>query len=230
MAPKIRMSRLRRRLLRHHLSLLALCSCGVALLYCTRPYKDVVTRASFATAYPALLLLTITLLIGPLNLLRRRPNPVSSDLRRDLGIWAGILSVVHAAIGQFVHLRGRPWLYYIYGPTDRHHSFPIRHDVFGISNSTGLFAVLIIVLLLATSNDFSLRALKRAKWKSLQRWSYVAFVLVGIHTFGYQVGIEKQDWRFVSLGVVAVVVATAFQLLGVSKVRAAAVNADSLKS
>jgi sulfoxide reductase heme-binding subunit YedZ len=137
---------------------------------------------------------------------------------------------MHAAIGQFVHLRGRPWLYYIYGPTDRHHWFPIRHDVFGISNSTGLLAVLIIVLLLATSNDFSLRALKRARWKSLQRWSYVAFVLVGIHTLGYQVGIEKQDWRFVSLGVVAIAVATTFQLLGVNKVRSAAVNADSLKS
>jgi sulfoxide reductase heme-binding subunit YedZ len=39
-----------------------------------------------ATAYVSLALLAATLVTGPINLLRRRPNPVSTDLRRDLGI------------------------------------------------------------------------------------------------------------------------------------------------
>ncbi|HUA92801.1 MAG TPA: hypothetical protein VL991_09555 [Terracidiphilus sp.] len=121
-----------RRLLSHHLPIAGSVCVTVAALYFTRPYKDILTRASFATAYPAIALLAATLLLGPLNLLRRRPNPISSDLRRDFGIWAGILGILHAAVGQFVHLRGRPWLYYVYGPTEHHHRFPIRHDLFGL--------------------------------------------------------------------------------------------------
>jgi sulfoxide reductase heme-binding subunit YedZ len=128
---------------------------------------------------------------------------------------------VHAAIGQCVHLRGRPWLYYRYGPTEHHHAFPIRHDVFGVSNYTGLLATVTIMLLFATSNDISLRALKAAKWKSLQRWNYAVPVLVAVHTFGYQLGIEKPDWRFVCLAIASIVVALTFQLLGLVRVRSA---------
>ncbi len=53
------------------------------LLYVTRPYKDVITKISFATAYPALVFLAVTLLIGPWNVLREKRNPLSGDLRRD---------------------------------------------------------------------------------------------------------------------------------------------------
>lgn len=224
MSPSIWMNRFRRRILQHHLPLIAFSGGSVAALYFTRPYRDWVSRVSFATAYPALILLTATLMIGPWNLLRRCRNPVSSDLRRDLGIWAGLLSVLHATVGQFVHLRGRPWLYYVYGPTEHHHVIPVRHDVFGLSNFTGLFATFTILMLLATSNDFSMRALKPARWKTLQRWSYAAFVLVAIHTFGYQMGIEKQDWRFVALVALSVAVAITFQLLGIVRARSAAVK------
>jgi methionine sulfoxide reductase heme-binding subunit len=127
-------SRLRPRLLRHHLPVFVLSVVSVAALYFTRPYPDVISRASFATAYPALALLAATLLVGPWNVLRRTANPVSSDLRRDMGIWAGILGVVHAGVGQCVHLRGRPWLYYVYGPAEHHHG--MRHDLFGLANYT----------------------------------------------------------------------------------------------
>jgi hypothetical protein len=121
---------------RHYLPLVALSTAAITLLYVTRPYKDVVTRLSFATAYPALVLLTATLFIGPINLLLRRRNPVSSDLRRDIGILAGMAGTLHAAVGQCVHLRGRPWLYYVYGSQEKH--LGLRHDLFGFANDTGL--------------------------------------------------------------------------------------------
>src|SRR5260370_10466154 len=140
----IQTRRMRRRLLRHHLPLLLFSAASVTALYATREYKDVITRASFATAYPALALLAATLLIGPWNLLRKRTNPISSDLRRDIGIWAATLGIAHTVIGQFVPLRGRPWLYYIYGPQEHHHAFPIRHDLFGLANYTGAFSVLLL--------------------------------------------------------------------------------------
>ena len=183
----------------------------MAILYQTRPYPDVLSRASFATAYPALVLLSITLLIGPWNLLIRRPNPVSSDLRRDIGIWAGLLGILHAGVGQFVHLRGRPWLYYVYGPTEHHHG--IRHDLFGLANYTGALGTLLLIMLLATSNDLSLRRFGTRTWKQLQRWNYAIFVFVAVHSFAFQ-GVETQKLHWVLTVAACVFVALAMQIAG----------------
>lgn len=99
---------------------------GVALfweLFSIR--RDVISRLSIATAYPALFLAAAAMLVGPWNVLHGRRNPVSFDLRRDMGIWAGIMALLHTSIGINVHLRGRPWLYFI----DEHHN--VRHDLWG---------------------------------------------------------------------------------------------------
>lgn len=212
--------RLRRRLIQHHLPLLAICAGAVACIYATRPYKDVWMKASFATAYPALILLVATLAIGPLNVLLRRRNPVSVDLRRDVGIWAGILAVAHTAIGQNVHLRGRPWLYYVYQHWSRH-ALPVRHDVFGMSNYSGALCTLLVTLLLATSNDYSLRKLGAVEWKKLQRWNYAAFALLAIHALGYEEGIEHQKLPWVALTVAGLGMALVLQLCGFAMRRSA---------
>jgi sulfoxide reductase heme-binding subunit YedZ len=182
-----------RRLLKHHAVLGAATCAALAALYWTRPYPDAISRASFATAYPALALLAATLLLGPWRVWRGVSNPVSNDLRRDVGIWAGSVSVAHAVVGQCVHLRGRPWLYYVYGPAEHHRG--MRHDLFGLANYTGLLGTLVVIALLATSNDFSLRRLGAVQWKKLQRWNYAVFALVAVHAFAFQ-GVEKQkaDW------------------------------------
>lgn len=211
--------RLRRRLLLHHLPLLTLSAISVAALYFTRPYKDVVMKVSFATAYPALILLVATLAIGPFNIFARRRNPVSMDFRRDLGIWAGILAIVHTVIGQNVHLRGRPWLYYVY-ERGSHHVFPIRHDVFGLANYTGLFCTLVVLLLLATSNDYSLRRLGTRSWKKLQRWNYAAFALLAIHALAYEEGIEHQKLPFLATTLAALALTLVLQLCGFGQRRA----------
>lgn len=209
-APRWR-GRLLPRVWRHHLPLLLLSFASIATLYQTRPYPDVLSRASFATAYTALVLLAATLLIGPWNLLRRNANPVSSDLRRDLGIWAGIIGILHAAAGQFVHLRGRPWLYYIYGPNEPHHG--MRHDLFGLANYTGALGALLLVALLATSNDLSLRRFGTRKWKQLQRWNYAAFALVAVHSFAFQ-GVETQKVQWVVTVAICVAAALGLQIAG----------------
>lgn len=209
---QIREERLRARIYRHHLPLFVASSIAVAALYCTRPYKDVLTKLSFSTAYPALALLVLTLLIGPWNLLRRNKNPVSSDLRRDIGIWAGGLGLIHAVVGQNVHLRGRPWLYYVY----EHHAHGpsgLRHDLFGFNNYTGLLGTLILIALLATSNDWSLRRLGTPQWKQLQRWNYVCFALSAAHAIGYQV-MEKQKIAFEVAAVSCIAIAIVLQAVG----------------
>lgn len=207
----------------HHLPLLVLSAGVVACIYVTRPYSDVVMKLSFATAYPALMLLAATLAVGPLHVLLRRRTPVSVDLRRDLGIWAGILAVAHTAIGQNVHLRGRPWLYYVYQHRERH-LLPIRHDVFGLANYTGAFCTLLVLLLLATSNDYSLRRLGAAQWKKLQRWNYAAFALLALHALAYEEGIEHQKLPWLATSVAGLGAALALQLCGFVLRRSAAVD------
>jgi methionine sulfoxide reductase heme-binding subunit len=213
-----RRGRLRQRLLRHHLPLLVVTGACTALLYFTRPYADVLSRASFATAYPALVLLAATLTVGPWKLMRVQANPVSNDLRRDLGIWAGVLGILHTAVGQCVHLRGRPWLYYIYGPTEHHHGLRTRHDLFGFANYTGAMGVVILAALFVMSNDYSLGALGAKRWKSLQRWNYAIAALSVMHAFAYQ-GIEKQRPWFVGAVAASTVVALAFQIAGIMQRR-----------
>lgn len=212
----LRKTRLQKRILRHHLALMFLSAGSAVALYVTRPYPDVLTRLSFSTAYPAIVLLGFTLVTGPWNVLLRRANPVSSDLRRDTGIWAGILGIIHTAVGQCVHLRGRPWLYYVYGPQEHHHG--PRHDVFGYANYAGAISVLLLAGLLATSNDYSLRRFGTPQWKSLQRWNYAVFALAAAHAIGYLV-IEKQKLPFdMTIGVV-IAITLAMQSAGFAKRR-----------
>ncbi|HVW73083.1 MAG TPA: hypothetical protein VHC39_05560 [Rhizomicrobium sp.] len=205
--------RLTRRLWRHHLPLGIASAAAAALLYLTRDYADVLMRLSFSTAWPALVLLTLTLLIGPWRIMRGRAPVVSQDLRRDVGIWAGIMGLLHTGIGQCVHLRGRPWLYYIYEKTQEH-LLPLRHDIFGLSNFSGLFAALILLAALATSNDASLRAMGNRSWKSLQRWNYACFALAGLHTFGYLIGIESLKPLFIITAILCVIMAALLQWNG----------------
>lgn len=211
-------NRLVRRVWTHHLCLLLATAFAVFALYITRPYRDVITRLSFSTAYPALVLLVITLWIGPWNLLRGQRTPVSSDLRRDVGIWAGILGILHTAIGLCVHLRGRPWLYFVYQRSEGH-TFPIRHDIFGFANYTGLIATIILLLLFVTSNDYALRRLGTPKWKQLQRWNYVLFLFAFLHTIAYQT-MEKQHVPFVATAVMFGAITLVLQSLGFQRRRA----------
>ena len=208
------MRRLPRRLLRHHLPIgVAVLACG-ALLFRSAPSPDLIERLSFASAYPALVLIAATLLVGPLKLIGRKRLPVTIDLRRDTGIWAGMTGIFHAGVGQFVHLRGRPWLYYIYDHWQAEHFQPVRYDLFGLANFSGLIAVLILLALFATSNDFSLRKLGSPGWKKLQRWNYAVFALTAVHTFLYQEGIEHQPWPLLGTAIVTVSVALVAQYRG----------------
>jgi methionine sulfoxide reductase heme-binding subunit len=177
--------------------------------------RDFISHVSIATAYPALFLTAIAVFLGPCNVLRCRPNPVSFDLRRDIGIWAGIMALLHTGVGLNVHLRGRMWLYFV----DQHHR--VRHDWFGFGNDTGVVAALLFVLLLAISNDLSLRGLGTRRWKSLQRWTYAAVLLTILHATAYQHVEERRRAYEVLLGTTTVAIA-AFQFIGWKKSKATA--------
>ncbi len=212
--------RMRDRLWRHHLPVGILTVGTGFALYVTRDYPDVITRLSFSSAWPALILLAVTLVIGPWRTLQGKAPLLSQDLRRDWGIWAGMAGVFHAVIGQCVHLRGRPWLYYVYEKLDEH-VVPLRHDVFGFSNYTGLVSALILATLLITSSDAMMRKLGNAGWKRLQRWNYYCAGLAALHTFGYLLGIEAIRIASITVAAACVILALGLQLAGWRRRRAA---------
>jgi len=144
----------------------------------------VVARFTTATGYVALGLLGLTLLIGPANLLLGRRTPVSTYLARDVGMWAAIVSMVHVIAGFFVHGPSVPLgervLRYFFTPDGA----PLT-NTFGWGNWTGLAATIIVVGLLAISNDLALRKLEAKGWKNLQRLNYALFGLVIAHAILY---------------------------------------------
>ncbi len=196
-----------------HSSLAAIAVAITCLAYAATPPPDVRHRLSMATAYAGLIFLAVSLWLGPWNILRRRPNPVSFDLRRDVGIWAGILAIFHTFIGLTVHLRGRMWMYFL----KRIHPIQLQNTEFGLANYAGLGAALLFLMLLAISNDASLRTLKTLRWKSLQRGTYVAFVLTAAHGIAYQL-VEKRHipWVLIFSGTVTAVLVV--QILGFCRV------------
>lgn len=137
-----------------------------------------------ALGYLSLLLIALTLLIGPLHLLRSRRNPVNIDLRRDVGIWAALTGCLHVLLVLRGNIGdGEALLYFLrrgccgYTPL---------LTIYGLSNDAGLFATVLLLLLLVTSNTLSLRLLKGKRWKLLQRLTYLLIALAVAHTLGYQ--------------------------------------------
>lgn len=161
------------------------------------------------TAYAALCFLAASLLLGPWNVLRRQPTPVSYDVRRDVGIIGGTLALVHTGVGLTVHLRGRMWMYFF----SKLHPVRAQASAFGAANYTGLIAAALFAILLAISNDWSLRALGTARWKSIQRWSYAAFVLTLAHGILFQY-VEKRHLPWVAFFAAAAMATIVVQCVG----------------
>lgn len=173
------------RRLYHHVALSLLSPLLLVGLYYAVESPDAKYKWSMSTAYVSLLLLGLTLLTGPLNVLRRQRNPVSTDLRRDIGIWSGLVGLAHVAIGWQVHMGNM--LLYFFEENKLTKELSLRSDLFGFANYVGLAGGLILGMLLALSNDLSLRILKAPRWKYWQRWNYLFYGLVVVHGISYQV-------------------------------------------
>ena len=202
-----------RRITRHIILFLA-SSVAVAAFYFSLASKDPMWLLSISTAYPSLVLLALCLMVGPWNILRGRRNPVSGYLRRDIGIWAGVLGIAHVVFGLQVHF-GSMLLYFL-PPPNATYRFPLRIDLAGLTNYAGLGSTLILLLLLVLSNNASLRALGASRWKSLQRWNYAAAILMVAHGVVYQI-LEKRTMPFIVAFAAIVLLTLAMQFAGFRK-------------
>jgi nitrite reductase/ring-hydroxylating ferredoxin subunit/DMSO/TMAO reductase YedYZ heme-binding membrane subunit len=142
----------------------------------TQPLDDYTARMNaFGTC--AFLLLSLILAIGPAARLDPRFLPLLYN-RRHLGVIATAVAATHA-------YAALDW-YFSYGPHDRFemllrgntsffqvHGFPFE--------VLGIFALLVMLLLAATSHDFWLRFLTPPVWKGLHMALYAAYLAVVAH-------------------------------------------------
>jgi sulfoxide reductase heme-binding subunit YedZ len=154
-------------------------------------------RLTTATGYVALALVALTLLIGPVSLLLRRRNPVSSYFRRDVGAWAAVVSGFHVIVSFKVHGSGQLRDFANFFVADG----SLLTNSFGLGNWTGLAGLGIVAGLLAISSDFALRKLKARNWKRIQRLNYALFALVVAHAFFYGAFVRLESPYTISLGV-----------------------------
>jgi len=180
-------NRLRRRLF-HHI-LIGVGSVALTVIFMHFfPKRDFISQLKHWDILRCAISYGSCVAVGPLNVLCQKPNPVSFDLRRDLGIWAGITALVHTAAGLNVHLRGRMWLYSLILTTTCDETLSVR-KLHG--RCLRLWSSLCSWRRLTNS----LRWLGVGRWKSLQRWAYASAALTGAHTIAYQY-VEKRSLPF----------------------------------
>jgi len=204
--------RLWHRALRHHLMLALVSAALLGILATLSRANDWHLRWSIATAYVSLVLLCVTLLLGPWNVLRARPNPVSSDLRRDIGIWSALLGVAHVVVALSVY--GLSIRRTIIRMVEASGQRVPRVEWLALAYDLGLVATVILVFLLALSNDRALRALRPHRWKALQRWNYGLFGLVALHAIMFQ-SLEHRSLLFVISFGILIALVVIVQLAGV---------------
>lgn len=143
-------------------------------------------RLSFATAWLCLLFFAGALLVGPLHVMRTGRLPGNHLLRRDLGIWCVATGMVHFFLAFKVSMNPEYMALYVRGaqpwPAEELRRLMYRWAVLGSLVIAALF-----VMLLALSNNLSIRWLGPRWWKRLQRASYPAFVLTVGHSIAFQI-------------------------------------------
>ncbi len=177
---------MRRARLGRHLTFTSLFIASGGGLFLLVPADRLHDTASITTAYASLAFLTIALTIGPLNVLRQRPNPTNSYLRRDVGIWAALLGFVHMVVAIAVSMSNSYLDEFVYVVADPL-SESIRYALFTAGSVLGFIAALILLLLISLSSDVSLRRLGVHRWKRLHRSSHLGFLFIVLHGVAYQI-------------------------------------------
>lgn len=138
-----------------------------------------VIRLTQLFALSALILLYISLLIGPVTY-SFRWLPFRGDIyrvRRAIGVSAFYFSLLHGSFAFFGELGGFAGLFYLPGK-------------YLLAISFSFTALCILTLMAATSFDFMVRKLGK-RWKFLHRFIYLAAVLVFVHAL--LIGSHFQD-------------------------------------
>lgn len=172
-------ARRKRRWLRH--VAVALSSAAlVGLFWSLRPDWVPEMRLWKAVGDSSYVLLITALAIGPLGKLLPSTRRLGR-WRRQLGIWFAITATIHAALILHGWARWslRSFLGYEFVPQLGREAR--MEPGFGLANAIGVAALLLALLLAATSSDRALRRLGRSAWAWLHRLSQTVLVLALLH-------------------------------------------------
>jgi DMSO/TMAO reductase YedYZ heme-binding membrane subunit/nitrite reductase/ring-hydroxylating ferredoxin subunit len=156
------------------------------------------------TSVAAFLLLHVILAIGPLARLDARFLPLLYN-RRHLGVTMALLALVHGvfAIIQFHALGDTNPLVSVFTAYGRDYAPPFA-DFRAISQFPfeifGFGALVILLVMAATSHDFWLRNLGPSVWKALHQLVYVAYALLLAHVLFGALQSERSPLYPVLLG------------------------------
>ena len=184
---------------------------------------DAEMRLWRAVGDAALVLLALTLAIGPLAVLWR-PAARLLAWRRALGVWFALTALLHAYLVWDGWAR---WsLSRLFGYEDLSAAGvtePVMTEPgFGLANLVGLVALFLALVLAAVSSEKAMRILGPRAWKHIQQYAYVVFYLVGLHVayflfmhyelglrnLVFQKGVPEPNWaQFWFVGLVGLVLA-----------------------
>lgn len=153
----------------------------VAVFWFTRMEWDAEMRTWRAFGDAGIVLLFVTLALGPAARLWR-PLTRALPWRRETGIWSAVTALVHTIL----ILNG--WVRWDWGLFLGYELVPQLGRVarlepgFGLANLVGLVALAWILILAATSSDIATRLLGPGAWKWLHSGAYIVFYLAVLHT------------------------------------------------
>lgn len=152
------------------------------LFWLSRPEWDPEMRLWRAVGDGSLLLLAAALVAGPLARLWPGPGGVLLPYRRELGVWFGHLALLHTllVLDGWARWDALRFLGYDYVP--QLGRLARLEPGFGLANLMGLVAMLVTLVLMATSTDWATRRLGGRAWKFVQMSSHTVFYLAALHT------------------------------------------------
>ena len=169
---------------------------------------EALDRLSLVSAYLFLLLISFVLLVGPVRAMRTGRATTNHTLRRDVAIWGAFMGLVHlvaGAVESMTPIYLDAFVTHAVNPP----SAMMREAFFFWSAIVGFVVGLLLVVLLALSNNWSMTLIGQRWWKRLHRLSYIVFVLTILHGFGFQL-LESRWWvGYVLVGSLALAVCIA---------------------
>ncbi len=164
-----------------HLVVIVLSVLGTALFLYSRGEWSAMHRWNRAVGDMSLVLVALAMALGPMSRLWRSSARVL-PYRRELGIYAILLALIHAAIILFgwVSLDLMRLAGFEFHPGLQRYVM-VNHG-FALANLIGIVALLYGIVLALTSNDRSLRWLGNSVWKFVQQGTYILWWLTVLHT------------------------------------------------
>ncbi len=176
-----------------HVLVILVSAIAVGMFLASRSEWSAMHRWNRAVGDVSLLLVAMAMTLGPLSRLWR-PAVQFLPFRREFGIYAVILALVHATIILigWVEVDLMRLMGFEFHP-DLQQYVMIQHG-FALANLVGILALFYGIFLAVTSNDFSQRILGSLVWKFVQQGTYVLWWLSVLHT-GYFLFLHFLDYH-----------------------------------